>query len=218
MGSGVSQRHSRRSVLATVVRRSGPHFIEASVVPAVIFYSCLVAAGLTAAYLAALAYAYGAVVLRRARGRAVPPLLLLAVIGLSIRTVVATISDSSFVYFLQPVLTTVAMGGVFLGSVLIGRPLIASLAHEFWPITAEDAACPGVSRLFRNLTLLWAGVNLATAAATMTLLLVLPVAPFVVAKQLSGWIITGSAIYITVSSSLRMARREGLAAAFTVPG
>jgi hypothetical protein len=210
----VSERHSHRSVLRAVVRRSGPHFIEASVVPGVLFYACLIAFGLTAAYLVALAWAYGAVAVRRARGRSVPPLLLLAVIGLSVRTVVAAISGSAFVYFLQPVLSTLAMSAVFLISVLIGRPLIATLAHEFWPITPEDAACPGVSRLFRNLTLLWAGINLATAVATLTLLLVLPLAPFVAAKQVSGWLITGAGVYITVSSSLRMARREGLSAAY----
>lgn len=212
----MKEQHSRRSVLRAVVRRAAPHFVEASVVPAVLFYGCLVVFGLTAAYLVALAWAYGAVAVRRARGRSVPPLLLLAVIGLSVRTVVAAISGSSFVYFFQPVLSTLAMSAVFLISVLIRRPLIARLAHEFWPITPEDEACPGLSRHFRNLTLLWAGVNLLTATVTLTLLMVLPLGPFVAAKQLSGWLITGAGVYITVSSSLRMARREGLAALYVV--
>jgi hypothetical protein len=206
--------HSRRSILRAVIRRSGPHVIEASVIPAVLFYGCLVGIGLHAAYLGVLAWSYGAFAVRVARGRPVPPLLVLTMIGISVRTVVAIISGSSFVYFVQPVLSTVAMSLVFLGSVVIGRPLIASLAHEFWPLTSEDVACPAVDRLFRNLTVLWAGVNLATAVTTMVLLTVLPLAAFVAVKQFTGLGITAVGVYITVSASLRMARRENLASLY----
>jgi hypothetical protein len=206
--------HSRRSILRAVIRRSGPHVIEASVIPAVLFYGCLVGVGLHAAYLGVLAWSYGAFAVRVARGRSVPPLLVLTMIGISVRTVVAIISGSPFVYFVQPVLSTVAMSLVFLGSVLIGRPLIASLAHEFWPLTSEDVSSPAVTRLFRNLTVLWAGINLATAVTTMVLLTVLPLATFVAVKQLTGLGITAVGVYVTVSSSLRMARRENLASLY----
>jgi hypothetical protein len=207
--------HCRRSILRAVIRRSGPHVIEASVIPAVLFYGCLVGVGLHAAYLGVLAWSYGAFAVRVARGRSVPPLLVLTMIGISVRTIVAIISGSSFVYFVQPVLSTVAMSLVFLGSVVIGRPLIASLANEFWPLTSEDVACPAVTRLFRNLTMLWAGINLVTAITTMVLLTVLPLAAFVAVKQVAGLGITAVGVYVTVSSSLRMARRENLASLYT---
>jgi hypothetical protein len=210
----VAVAHTRRSVLRVVIRRSGRHVIEASVIPAVLFYGCLVGVGLHAAYLGVLAWSYGAFAVRVARGRSVPPLLVLTMIGISVRTVVAIISGSPFVYFVQPVLSTVAMSLVFLGSVLIGRPLIASLAHEFWPLTSEDVSSPAVTRLFRNLTVLWAGINLATAVTTMVLLTVLPLATFVAVKQLTGLGITAVGVYVTVSSSLRMARRENLASLY----
>jgi len=212
--TNAAEAHSLWSVLATVIRRCRRNVIEASVIPAVLFYVCLVAGSLTAAYVSALLYTYGAVALRAARGRRVPPLLTLTVIGLTIRTVVAIISGSSFIYFVQPVLGTVAMSAALLGSIAIGRPMIAALAHEFWPITPEDASCPGVARHFRNLTVLWAGVNLVTAATTLTLLLVLPVGAFVPLKQVTGLCITFTGVYLTVSSSLKMARREGLASLY----
>jgi hypothetical protein len=202
--------HSLRSVLVAVVRRCRRNVIEASVIPAVLFYVCLVAGSLTAAYISALAYTYGAVGLRALRGRRVPPLLTLTVIGLTIRTIVAVISGSSFVYFVQPVLGTVAMSAALLGSIAMGRPMIAALAHEFWPITPEDASCPGVARHFRNLTVLWAGVNLVTAAVTLALLVSLPVGVYVPLKQVTGLMITFTGVYLTVTSSLQMARREGL--------
>jgi len=200
---------SKRSILGMVVRRSGPHLLEATVIPAVLFYGCLVAVGLGAAYGAAVGWACAVLARRMVRRDPVPPILVLSVVGITIRTVVAVISRSSFVYFFQPVLGSVAMGGVFLLSVAVGRPLIATLAGEFWPVTPEVQARPGVFRLFRRLTLLWAGVNLASAVMTTALLLWLPLGPFLALKQLCGLGLTAAAVLLTVSMSLRTARREG---------
>ena len=201
---------SKRGILAAVVRRSGPHLFEATLVPAVLFYGGLVAVGLGAAYVVTLGWAYGALVRRIARRDPVPPILVLSVVGITIRTAVAVASGSSFVYFLQPVLGSVAMGCVFLVSIAVGRPLIGTLADEFWPITAEAHARPGVLRLFRRLTLLWAGVNLASAAVTMALLVSLPLGAFLALKQLFGLALTAAAVCLTVSMALGTARREGL--------
>jgi hypothetical protein len=201
---------SKLAIMATVVRRCGPHVIEATVIPAVLFYICLLAAGLGAAYMAAMGWSCAAVARRVLRRDPVPPILVLGVIGITVRTVVAVISHSSFVYFFQPILGTVAMACVFLISVGIGRPLIGRLAGEFWPMTPEVAARPGVLRLFRRLTFLWAAVNLASAALTMTLLIFLPLGLFLAVKQLSGLALTAGAVFLTVSLSLRTARREGL--------
>ena len=203
---------SKRSILAMVVRRSGPHLLEATLIPAVLFYGCLVAVGLGAAYGAVVCWAYAALVRRIVRRDPVPPILVLSVVGITIRTVVAVVSRSSFIYFFQPILGSVAMGGVFLISVAVGRPIIATLAGEFWPITAEAHARPGVLRLFRRLTLLWAGVNLASAVLTAGLLVWLPLGPFLAMKQLCGLGLTASAVFLTVSMSLRTARREGFSA------
>lgn len=201
---------SKRSIIATVARRSGRHVIEASVVPAVLFYASLVFIGLGAAYAAALIWSYSALGRRLLRRLPVPPILVLSVIAITVRTLVAVISQSSFVYFLQPVLGTVAMGCVFLTTVWIGQPLVGRLAHEFWELTPEEAGRPAVLRLFRHLTVLWGVTNLATAALTLTYLLWLPLGPFLAAKQASGMVVTAGAVYLTVSLSLRTARREGL--------
>jgi len=57
---------------------------------------------------------------------------------------------------------------------------------------------------------LWAGVHLLTAAATLGLLVSLPVPIFVLLKTVSGLGITCAAIVVTVSWALRTARREQL--------
>lgn len=202
---------SKLDVIRAVARRSGPHLIEATIVPAVLFYSCFLASGLVAAYVSAVCWSYAAAARRLVRHQPIPPILVLSVIGITVRTLVAIASHSSFIYFLQPILGTVVMGCVFLISVGVGRPLIGTLAGEFWPVTPEMAARPGIRRLFRRLTLLWAAVNFATAALTMSLLVSLPVGAFLATKQLSGLAITAGAVLLTVSASLRAARREGFA-------
>jgi hypothetical protein len=193
-----------------VARRSAPHLIEATAIPAVLFYALLTLVGTTAAVVAVLIWAYGAVACRLAARRTIPPILILAVVGITVRTAVALASGSTFVYFFQPILGTVATAGVFLLSLVIGRPMVARLAHEFCPLTPETAGLPAVVRLFRGLTVLWAGVSLATAATTMVLLVSLPLAAFVAAKTISGLLITTAGIALTVTWSLRTARREDL--------
>lgn len=209
---------SRIAVLGAVARRGGPHLLEATFVPAVLFYCCLTWGGLGLAYVIALGWMYGAVARRLIGRRRIPPILVLGVVGITVRTAMAVTSGSTFVYFMQPILGTIATAGVFLLSLIAGRPLIGRLATDFWPITPEMADNPRVISLFRGLTVLWAGINLATAATTFTLLLCLPVAPFVAAKQASGLAITTTGIVVTVCWSHRVACREGVLIAPTRTG
>ena len=203
---------SKLSVFWAVVRRSGPHILEASLIPTALFYCCLVLAGLGAAFAAALIWTYAAVLCRLVRHRPVPPLLVLGVVGITVRTTIAVTSGSSFVYFAQPIAGSVIMAGVFLASVVIGRPMVERLALEFWPLTPEMLARPAVIHLLRGLTFLWAGVNLAIGATTLTLLLCVPMATYVAVKQLVSLSISGIGVALTIDRSIHIARREGFVA------
>lgn len=203
---------SKLSVFGAVVRRSGPHLIEASLIPTALFYCCLVLAGLGAAFAAALVWLYAAVLSRVVRRRPVPPLLVLGAIGITVRTTVAVASGSTFYYFAQPVLGSAVMGCVFMISVVVGRPMVERLALEFWPLTPEMLERPAVIRLLRGLTFLWAAVNLAIGATTLTLLVYLPLAAYVAVKQIASLVITGAGIALTIDLSIRTARREGFVA------
>jgi phospholipid/cholesterol/gamma-HCH transport system permease protein len=110
--------------------------------------------------------------------------------------------------------TTVALAVVFLGSVVIGRPVIARLAHDFCPLAPEVAARPAVLRLFGGLTVLWAGVHIVTAAITFGMLVSMPVATFVAFKTLTCLGVTIGAIVITIMCALRVVRNERLVFAF----
>jgi hypothetical protein len=203
---------SKLSVFGAVVARSAPRIIEASLIPSALFYCSLVLIGIGAAYAVAILWLYGIVATRLIRRRRVSPLLILAAVGITIRTIVAVASGSTFVYFLQQVAGSLVVGCVFLVSVALRRPIVESLALDFWPLTPEMRAHPSVVRLLRRLTFLWAGVNLAIFAATLTLLLVLPLPAYVALKQPVAWSITAAGIAVTIDRAVHTGRRAGFAA------
>ena len=201
---------STRPVLLAVARRGLPNLVEATIVPAVLLLVLVSTIGPAVAMAAVLVWGYGAILRRVLRAERIPAILMLATLGLTMKTLVGLLSGSTFAYFLQPVATTVVLSGVFLGSVLIGRPVIARLAHDFCPIAPEVANRPGVVRLFAGLTILWAGVHFVTAATTLGMLVSMSVPMFVALKTVACLGITVAAIVITVGWALRTARREQL--------
>lgn len=194
------------------MKRGGPRLLEASFIPTALFWTALTFGSIGVAYAVAICWTYGCLGRRLLQGTQVTGVLVLASVGITIRTALAVGSGSTFVYFAQPIIGTLITAGVFLISIALGRPLIAKLAHDFWPITPEQAEIPRVRRLMIGLTVLWAGVNLATASVTLVLLLSLDLTTFLAAKQVTGLAITVTAIAITITWAHRTASAEGIIA------
>jgi intracellular septation protein A len=152
----------------------GRHLGESVVGPLAIFYAVLVTAGLHAALIGALAWAYtvvGVHLLRRSR----PPVLLLVTAAMAtLQAGVATAANSATVYFLQPTAATYLFAGALLLTVPLERPLIQRLAHDFCPLPEHVLACNPVRKLFQRLSLLWGSVLLVNASTTLALLLTTP--------------------------------------------
>ncbi len=203
-------RLSHGNVLLALARRSLPHVLEATVAPAIISYVLLLTVGAGAAMVAVLAWTYFAVGRRLVRGREIPAILLLATVGLTVRTIIGVASGSTFAYFVQPVATTVVLAALFAGSVVIGRPVIARVASDFCHLAPEVASRPRIVRLFQGLTLLWAGVHIVTATTTFGMLISMQPATYVALKTVTCLAITVAAIVLTVSCSIRTARSENL--------
>jgi hypothetical protein len=212
-------RPSRRTVVGAVARRLGPYLVEATVIPTLAFYIVLAATReLRWALLGTLAWSFAAVARRRLAGRPIPGLLVLATLGISVRTLVYLCSGNSFVYFVQPILRTALTAALFAGSVLVGRPLIERFASDFCPISVDVQQRPGIMRLFRRLTYLWAGANALVAAAALALLLTVPASVFVATAAVSAWTVTCACVVLTVADSVATARREGLITALSPNG
>jgi hypothetical protein len=205
---------SKVHVLKMVARRSLPSLIEATLIPSLLFYAFFVAVGPAQAMCAALAWAYGSVLRRLVSRQRIPGVLQLAVAGLTIRTIVGLLSGT-FMYFLQPVATTLALSLAFLVSLRYGPPIIARMASDFCPLDDEISARPRVTRLFSSLTLMWAAVHLLSAGTTLVMLVSLPTATFVALRPVVSLAITISAVMLTILWATRTARSENLVLAPT---
>jgi hypothetical protein len=201
---------SALSVVKAVGRRMVPYLIEATLIPTALFYVLFFTVDLKWAIVAAVGWTYAAVGRRILTGRPIPGLLVLATLGISVRTVIFLFNENHFVYFFQPIMRTVATATLFALSVLVGRPLITRFAADFCPVSPDVLTRPAVVQLFRRLTYLWAAVNATAAAVSLTLLLTVPVAVFVGTATVSAWVITCSGVVLTVSDSVRTAHNEGL--------
>jgi uncharacterized membrane protein len=202
--------HCPRPCLAAVARRAGTNLALGCLVPAAVFYTLFAAAGVWTAILATLAWSYGALGWRALTGRSAPALLVLTTAVLTARTAVALATDSPFLYFLQPVLMDGLIAAAFLGSLAAGRPVVARLANDFYPVDEELAARPRVARLFGGLTALWAALWLAKGSLGLWLLLTQSLEVYVPVKAALALGINVSAVLITLGAAAYVGRREGL--------
>ena len=199
-----------RPCLVAVIKRVSLSLLIAVVIPAVVFYGVFVLAGVWPAIIAALVWSYGAIAWRAVTRRRTSGLLILAAILLTGRTLLSVVADSTWLYFLQPVISDGAVAALFLLSLASARPMVARLAGDFYPMDHELAARPRVRRLFRNLTIMWAGLGLAKAILTLWLLQSQSLETFVLVKSVSTLSVNVLAAFATIGLAALVARQEGL--------
>ena len=198
------------AALGAVMRRLAVSLLVAVGVPAVVFYATFQVLGLTPAILAALAWSYGAIAWRKVTHLPMSGLLVLTSTVLTIRTIFTLSTGNTYVYFLQPVVSDAIVALVFLASLAAARPLVARLAADFYPMSADLAAHPRIRRLFSRLTLMWGGVCLLKAAVGFWLLESLSVPTFVLVKSSAMIGMTVAAVAVTIAASLVVLRHESL--------
>lgn len=206
------------SVTWAVLRRLWPYLVEATVVPTAAYYVGLVTVGQLWGIVAASVCTYLSVARRLVLRAPVPGLLLVASVGISVRLAIYLVNHSSFTYFLQPIAKTGATALLFAVSVVIGKPLVARFAADFCTFDDTVGDRPAITALFRRLTFLWAGAQLAIAAANLTLLLTVPVAVFVGTAAGTAWAVASIGIAVTVSDAVRTTRADGLHTALATDG
>ena len=199
-----------RPRLTTVIRRVALSLLIACVIPAALFYATFAIVGVWTAIMVALAWSYGAIAWRAVTGRRTSGLLLLTALLLTARTALALLTDSTFLYFLQPIISDGVVATAFLLSLVSARPMVARLAGDFYPMDHELSVRPRVKRLFRNLTLMWAALGLGKALMTLWLLQSTSLATFVLVKSITVLAINLLAAAATIALAAFVARQEGL--------
>ncbi|MEO5852065.1 MAG: VC0807 family protein [Nocardioides sp.] len=196
--------------LPAILRRVAISVLVACVVPAALFYVVMMSLGVWPAIVVALGWSYGAILWRLVTGRRTSGLLILSALVMTGRTSLALVSDSTFLYFLQPVIGDGLVALAFGLSLVTARPMVARVAGDFYPMDHELHLRPRVRLLFRNLTALWAAIAVVKATLALWLLESTSLETFVLLKSLGVLALTGLAILATVTAAAAVARQEGL--------
>lgn len=193
-----------------------PHLIEGVAGPFAIFYLVLLIAGFKGALYAAVGWSFVAIVRRLVTRQPVPGTLWLSFGLLGVRTVIALLTKSAFIYFLQPTLGTVLVGVVFLVSAGARRPFIQRLAQDFMPFSRELLARHGIRRFFTQISLLWAAVLLTNAAVVLALLVTTSLRAFVLERTAVSWTLSLLAVGASFYAFRRALRRENIHLRFSL--
>jgi hypothetical protein len=196
------------------MRHALPLVVEAVLAPVALFYLVLVTAGFRGALLAALVWSYLALARRIRRGERISTLLLLGTVLLTARTVVAFVTGSAFVYFAQPMVTTVVVSCVLVGSAVLGRPFTQRFAHDFCPLGPEILARPRVHRFFVRISILWATVLMVNTGIVAWLLFSSSLKAFVLERTGITWGLTALAIFLSITRFMAAMRRDGITVAW----
>jgi hypothetical protein len=196
--------------LRTLARHALPRFVEGTLMPLALFVAGLHVFGVWGAMTAGLVWVYSAILVRAALRRHIPGILVLGALTLTARTVVALVSGSVVVYFLQPSLGTVLVALAFLMSVPLDRPLAGRLAADFCPLPTEVHANAHVRRFFRQISLLWAFAQISNATITVWLLFSQSLGTFVVLRTLVSSSVTITAIVASALWFKRSMARHGI--------
>jgi hypothetical protein len=192
------------------LRHALPVVLEGVVGPLIVFYLLLVLAGFRGALIAALTWSYLALGRRLLKRQRVSMLLLFGTVLLTLRTVVAFVTGSAFLYFAQPTAGTVAISVALLVSAMVGRPFTQRFAHDFCPMDPAIMTRPLVRRFFIRISVLWATVLMLNAGLVFWLLVSSSLRSFVLERSVVTYGLTAIAIFISISGFMAMMRRDGI--------
>lgn len=178
--------------LTSLVRKGLPGIVESALVPLAIFYVALWTFGMWGALIAALAWAYLAILRRVIRKEPLPGLAILGALALTTRTALSMFTGSVILYFLQPSVGTALVGLAFLVSIGSARPLIQRLAADFLPVPSAFFEDPSVKEFFKRISPIWAAAMLANAAITTWMLFAMPISFFLAARTVVSASIIGA--------------------------
>ena len=137
-------------------------------------------------------------------------LLLFGTILITLRTVIAFVTGSTFLYFAQPTAGTVVISVALLVSAVVGRPFTQRFAHDFCPMDPEIMRRPLVRRFFIRISVLWATVLMLNVGLVFWLLISSSLRSFVLERSVVTYGLTAIAIFFSITGFMAMMRRDGI--------
>ncbi len=168
-----------------LVGRGLPQFLFEGFVPVLVFYGLWRAAGLAPAVVASTALSLAIAAWQARHGREAG-LAVVSAVFVAVQALVALAAHSATVYLAQPVVLSAAWGLVYLGSVVVGRPLIGVFANAWYPFPPWFRASAPYRREFGLQSLVWAAYCLCRASLRLFVLLHSGIGAFVVTSFVTG--------------------------------
>jgi hypothetical protein len=152
---------------------------------------------------------------RKVATRAVPGLLTISALVLTLQTALVLITGSELFFLLQFPLANLALCLLFARTAPTSEPLVAQLAAEVVALRQPSSRHPGLDRFFQGATWLWSGIF---AASALGLAAGMAIEPTTVFLLLTTAVTIGGVIAGTSLSAvwfIRVLRRSGLRVRFT---
>lgn len=195
--------------IRSLIRHALPHLIEGTLLPVAVFYAALWLTSVWGALVAALVWSYAVIGYKILKGKRVGGLLVITAVTLTLRTLIAFMSGSVIVYFLQPALAKLLVAGAFLITLRGSEPLIQKLMNDFVPMPGQLLQKPGTRRLFVRLSVMWAIILVIHTVIGLWLLFSHSVATYVAVKTVLNFVVKGVAIAATVWAVRRSIGSQG---------
>jgi hypothetical protein len=169
------------------------------VAPQVVFYAGLSRGFAAQAIVAAMAWTL-AVAVYDWRRSSLGPFMLYGVGVTAGQGVAALLAGNPAVFAGSSVVENLLDGVGFLGSVAVGRPLLALAMTTLRRLRTDAVVLPATTRsALRQLTLMWALGFLFRGGALYAALISLPLGRFLVVNSLAGWPVTGLGVVASLA-------------------
>jgi len=195
-----------------LLRSTGPRLLRDILGPTLSFYAGWKVSGNVVVGIAlGTTFSLAAYRYERRRGRpgAIAQLVLAFVV---LQAVIGLATGSAEAYLVQPAILGSINGAVWLGSVVIGKPLAAVFAREVFPIDEETRASEEFHLVFRHISLVFGAFFLVFAAVQLAVLLAVGVDAFVALRVLDAVLILALIVYAVRYAVEHLGGRMQLAA------
>lgn len=193
-----------------IVRHAAARMFLVTLLPMATFYWTLSLFGLRTAAVVTASLYYAALLRQVVRKKPVLAAGLLAAGLLSLRTVVVFCTGSAFLYFIQPVIGTVAVATLFAATAIAGRPVLDRLAHDFCAFPDELSTHLRQGRFFNRLSVVWATTYAINAVGTVWLLTNASLNGFILFKSVLGPAITVAAAAVSYAVFVATVRGQNI--------
>jgi intracellular septation protein A len=192
------------------VREGALGLVLGSILPVGLFYAAYRLASFTTAVVLVLAWSALIFAWHRRRTGGADVFSATTFVFACIKASAGLLSQNPMLYLAWPSLENLIYGIAFLGSALLGRPLLALYAQRLYPIPPEVSASATFRRAFLVASAAWLVGHAVRGVVRLWLLSTLPLELYLIADTVAGWPINTSLVAFTAWYPLRQLRRAGL--------